>query len=153
MLYQVPDPLTSRPLPPLYSPWTIPVPAEVICRSPRFNVSTLPIESECLPKEEVSIRVFGFYGPYLCSLDGSIDNVGENLKLAVGMRRESLQGRDTILIDDPQRSPTLFSFDGRIVRGETESLQSPRLESGERTKHDKDCHRLTWNDLSQPWLA
>lgn len=154
--------LTSRPFPPLYSPWTMPVPAEVICRSPRFRVSTLPIESECLGTDyravlsvHSGLRRLLSATPVEHSLDGSINNIGKDFEFSMRVRRKALQRRNTVLVDHTQRSPALLALDWRVVRGEAESLFGNAKPKLRHQRSQLGCEQnieiqLTWKDLSQP---
>ena len=79
----------------------MPVPAEVICTSPRFKTSRLPMESALLVSRQRQLRV----GHALCLLlKLSRDDIREDLVFAVRMCTEAGLGLDTVLVQDSERT-------------------------------------------------
>jgi hypothetical protein len=121
----------------LYSEWAIPVPPEVICRSPLFIVSTFFMLSLCVsspPVKVVSERFCRYYWRMRCFGAILTDDVGEDLGFAMGMSREAGLGLSlsastyrvmfathghSVLIDDSQTAKRLEGWIIVICKGES----------------------------------
>lgn len=64
-------------------------------------------------------------------LNRTVDDVGEDLKLAVRVRGKTTSWEDSVLVDHVQRPPMLLAREGRIVVREIEGLQVEVRVSGE----------------------
>ena len=85
----------------------MPVPADVIWRSPRFSTSRLPIESWLRAHQHTRWRLGREGGHSLLELAG--DDVGEDLELAVRVRAEARLRLDAVLVQHAQASELVVS--------------------------------------------
>ena len=79
--------------------WRMPVPAEVICKSPRLSTSVFPMESSLQDHIENASKTY-------CAKDSlsqfSGNDIGEYLKLTMAVGPETGMGLDTVLVHDTE---------------------------------------------------